>query len=113
MDSDDNSMTGLESDFVLFPETPTNPRTPLAKIDAISHASPVNEQELLKADVIPSDFDIGSQEDVMAGTAPGSLTTYPVELLHGSWLSPLELVTCPDLNASLPLKLPKKKKTEQ
>ena len=63
--------------------------------------------------VMPSDFDIGSQEDIMAGTAPGSLTTYPVELLHGSWLSPLELVTCPDLNASLPLKLPKKKKTEQ
>ena len=63
--------------------------------------------------VMPSDFDIGSQEDIMAGTAPGSLTTYPVELLHGSWLSPLELVTCPDLNTSLPLKLPKKKKTEQ
>lgn len=61
--------------------------------------------------VMPSDFDAGAQENVLAGTASGTLTTYPIELLDGKgWLSPLELVTSPDLNALLPIKLPRKKK---
>ena len=60
--------------------------------------------------VMPSDFDVGTQEDILAGSKPGTLTTYPIDLLHGSWLSPLELVACPDLKANLPLKLRKKKK---
>ena len=59
--------------------------------------------------VMPSDFDVQTEEDVLAGSSPGTLTTYPVELLEEAWLGPLELVTCPDLKAALPLKLPKKK----
>lgn len=59
---------------------------------------------------MPSDFDVGAQENILAGTTPGTLTTYPIELLEvQGWLSPLELVTCRDLNAQLPLKLPRKK----
>ena len=60
--------------------------------------------------VMPSDYDVATQENILAGTTPG-LTTHPVDLLEGQgWLGPLELVTCPDLHAMLPLKLPKKKK---
>lgn len=61
--------------------------------------------------VMPSDFDVASSEQILAGTEAGTLTTHPVVLLEGQgWLGQLELVLCHDLKAQLPLKLPQKKK---
>ncbi|CAB9517203.1 expressed unknown protein [Seminavis robusta] len=61
--------------------------------------------------VMPSDFDVFAEAQTARTGLGISIRTCPIELLEEKgWLGTLELVTCPDLNAQLPLKLPKKKK---
>lgn len=67
----------------------------------VGHSRPVNS-------VMPCDFHVQAKTTTPQHEPINTNKISPV-ILKDAWLSPPELVLCPDLNANLPLKLPKRK----